>query len=123
MPRVNGNSPGSPSSTAASQPARLCGVYVLIACPRQIVAERAVNCLDTSWLRGTLTQPKEISDGPDEPDAPRLYSSLLYSLYSQGGDASRRAGRRPEEDIGMDDVVNRFARELADAIAAAVAEN
>ena len=28
-----------------------------------------------------------------------------------------------EEEAGMDDVVNRFAKELADAIAAAVAEN
>src|ERR1700752_5137532 len=30
---------------------------------------------------------------------------------------------RAEEEAGMDDVVNRFANELADAIAAAVAEN
>ncbi|HXD18695.1 MAG TPA: hypothetical protein VN654_16895 [Vicinamibacterales bacterium] len=42
-----------------------------------------------------------------------------------------RIGRRPgfparrrfEEEAGMDDVVNRFAKELADAIAAAVADN
>jgi hypothetical protein len=33
------------------------------------------------------------------------------------------ARRRFEEEAGMDDVVNRFAKELADAIAAAVADN
>src|SRR5262247_1786396 len=42
--------------------------------------------------------------------------------------ADREAPRIPgpgarEEEYRMDDVVNRFARELADAIAAAVAEN
>src|SRR5215475_10488065 len=40
--------------------------------------------------------------------------------------SGKRPGTRPRrrrEGIRMDDVVNRFARELADAIAAAVAEN
>src|SRR5579863_5324887 len=38
-------------------------------------------------------------------------------------EAPRSPARRRREDTRMDDVVNRFARELADAIAAAVAEN
>src|SRR2546426_4152266 len=38
-------------------------------------------------------------------------------------EAPRYPARRRRRDAQMDDVVNRFARELADAIAAAVAEN
>src|SRR5213592_2356806 len=38
-------------------------------------------------------------------------------------EAPRNPARRRRRERGMDDVVNRFARELADAIAAAVAEN
>src|SRR6266513_2878194 len=38
-------------------------------------------------------------------------------------EAPRNPARRREGGSRMDDVVNRFARELADAIAAAVAEN
>src|SRR5881409_2602129 len=37
--------------------------------------------------------------------------------------APRLAARRRRRGHNMDDIVNRFARELADAIAAAVAEN
>jgi hypothetical protein len=52
--------------------------------------------------------------------------SLSIALVSAGSDREALrypARQRVMEGSSMDDVVNRFARELADAIAAAVAEN
>ena len=51
--------------------------------------------------------------------------SLFTALVLAGSDreAPRNPARRRGEAKQMDDVVNRFARELADAIATAVAEN
>jgi len=47
-------------------------------------------------------------------------------VHHEGVRIGKRAGTRPRrrrEGTRLDDVVNRFARELADAIAAAVADN
>ena len=58
-----------------------------------------------------------------------MHTSGAQSLSTTLGVARPRLGSAPEPGpaaqggMQMDDVVNRFARELADAIAAAVAEN
>src|SRR4051812_19807339 len=105
MPRVNGNAPGSPSSTSAFQPVRFSGVYVLIRLA-EIVAERDARALTDRdcVLHSAYRRKFSARDQQAQPNCVHPRKWIMRKLERRRG-----IGPAVQEGTRMDDVVNRFA--------------